>query len=117
MGKLQELNNKGNLSQSFKNLLLKRKVVEDLSPEKLQAGLLEIYQNPKHQDLQVLCEALLSYDEQLSLWRFRHVQMVERMIGMKKGTGGSLGVSYLTQTLTKRYFPELWELRTHLSNY
>ncbi len=114
--KLQELANQGNLPEAFKNLLLKRKITEDLSPDKLRKGLLEIYQNPTHQDLQTLCEALLSYDEQLSLWRFRHVQMVERMIGMKKGTGGSLGVSYLAQTLTKRFFPELWELRTHLSN-
>jgi tryptophan 2,3-dioxygenase len=115
--KLKDLTDEGNLSKAFQNLLLKRKVVEDLSPDKIREGILEIYQNPNHQELQALCEALLSYDEQLSLWRFRHVQMVERMIGMKKGTGGSLGVSYLAQTLSKRFFPEIWEVRTHLSNY
>lgn len=117
LDKLQELTNKETLPQAFQNLLLKRNVLKNLSQDKIREGLLEIYQNPKHQELQALCEALLSYDEQLSLWRFRHVQMVERMIGMKKGTGGSLGVSYLAQTLTKRFFPEIWEVRTHLSNY
>lgn len=114
--KLQQLSNEGSLSQSFKNLLIKRKITPDFKEESLRKGLLEVYQNPQHNDLQALCEALLSYDEQICLWRFRHVQMVERMIGMKKGTGGSLGVAYLSQTLSKRFFPEIWEIRTHLSN-
>ncbi len=116
MSNLSQLTTAGNLPQSFKNFLLKRNLISDQSHENILAGLLEIYRNPKHQQVQTLCEALIGYDEQLSLWRFRHVQMVERMIGMKKGTGGSLGVSYLAQTLSKRFFPELWELRTHLSN-
>ena len=115
MSKLNQMANEVTLSKGFKTLLIKRKIIPDLSEASIRKGILEIYQNPGHNDLQNLCEALLSYDEQLSLWRFRHVQMVERMIGMKKGTGGSLGVSYLAQTLTKRFFPELWEVRTHLS--
>jgi len=114
--KLNELASFGNIPNSFRNLLIKRKLISGTSSDQIREGLLEIYGNSKHRDLQTLCEALLSYDEQLSLWRFRHVQMVERMIGMKKGTGGSLGVSYLAQTLTKRFFPELWDVRTHLSN-
>ncbi len=48
------------------------------------------------------------------LWRGRHVRMVERMIGMKPGTGGSLGAKYLETTLQRRFFPELWEVRTVL---
>ena len=59
-------------------------------------------------------EALLTHDELVALWRLRHVLMVERMIGSKTGTGGSSGVSYLRATLDRRFFPELWELRSHL---
>lgn len=57
---------------------------------------------------------MIEFDERVLLWRMRHVAMVERMIGMKTGTGGSLGVSYLQTTLQRRFFPELWEVRTVL---
>jgi tryptophan 2,3-dioxygenase len=60
-------------------------------------------------------EALLSHDEAFALWRLRHVLMVERQIGSKTGTGGSTGASYLRGTLDKRFYPELWELRSYLS--
>lgn len=83
------------------------------SPD-LKPALLAIYHDPKHQMLHSLCERLIRFDEQFMLWRFRHVQMVERMIGMKRGTGGSLGVPYLQATLKKRFFPELWEIRTEM---
>ncbi|HEX7955914.1 MAG TPA: tryptophan 2,3-dioxygenase family protein [Pyrinomonadaceae bacterium] len=63
-----------------------------------------------------LSEALIAHDEFFSLWRFHHVRMVERMLGTKKGTGGSEGVGYLRTTLDKRFFPELWEARTHLDS-
>ena len=56
----------------------------------------------------------MDIDENLSLWRAHHVQMVERMIGIKRGTGGSDGVAYLRTTLPKRAFPDLWRVRTHL---
>jgi len=56
----------------------------------------------------------MDFDEGVLLWRGRHVCMVERMIGMKPGTGGSLGVAYLQTTLQRRFFPELWEVRTVL---
>lgn len=113
--KLQDLAHEGNLPGALKSLLLNKKLITKTDADSMRIGLLEVYQNPKHHDIQALCEALMDYDEQLLLWRFRHVQMVERMIGMKKGTGGSLGVSYLAQTLNKKFFPELWEVRTHLS--
>jgi tryptophan 2,3-dioxygenase len=65
-------------------------------------------------DVFYLSESLLTYDELFSLWRQRHVLMVERMIGSKTGTGGSTGASYLRTTLDKRFYPELWELRSYL---
>jgi tryptophan 2,3-dioxygenase len=61
-----------------------------------------------------LAEALLEHDEYFSLWRSHHIKMVERMVGTKRGTGGSAGVGYLQTTLDKKFFPELWEARTHL---
>jgi tryptophan 2,3-dioxygenase len=68
----------------------------------------------RHADLLELAEALLDHDEGFRLWRLRHVEMVERQIGDKPGTGGSTGVRYLQSTLTKRFFPELWEVRSQL---
>lgn len=61
-----------------------------------------------------LAEALLEHDEYFSLWRSHHIKMVERMVGTKRGTGGSEGVGYLRTTLDKKFFPELWEARTYL---
>jgi tryptophan 2,3-dioxygenase len=66
-----------------------------------------------HEEFQ-LAEALLEHDEYFSLWRFHHIKMVERMVGTKRGTGGSEGVGYLRTTLDKKFFPELWEARTYL---
>lgn len=63
-----------------------------------------------------LGEALMAHDEFFSLWRDHHVKMVERMLGTKRGTGGSEGVGYLKTTLDKKFFPELWEARTHLDS-
>ena len=59
-------------------------------------------------------ESLLTHDELFTLWRQHHILMVERQIGSKTGTGGSTGVSYLKTTLDKRFYPELWELRSYL---
>ena len=81
---------------------------------RLQA-LVRIYEEPEaHADLVALCEVLIEMDECLALWRAHHVQMVERMIGAKRGTGGSEGVAYLRSTLPKRAFPDLWRVRSHL---
>jgi tryptophan 2,3-dioxygenase len=59
-------------------------------------------------------EALITHDELFAMWRLRHVLMVERQIGSKTGTGGSSGATYLRTTLDRRFYPELWELRSHL---
>ena len=61
-----------------------------------------------------LAEALLEHDEYFSLWRSHHIKMVERMVGAKRGTGGSEGIGYLKTTLDKKFFPDLWEARTFL---
>jgi len=61
-----------------------------------------------------LSEALIEHDEYFSLWRSHHIKMVERMVGAKRGTGGSEGIGYLKTTLDKKFFPEIWEARTYL---
>jgi tryptophan 2,3-dioxygenase len=61
-----------------------------------------------------LAEALLEHDEYFALWRSHHIRMVERMVGAKRGTGGSEGIGYLKTTLDKKFFPEVWEARTYL---
>jgi tryptophan 2,3-dioxygenase len=61
-----------------------------------------------------LCERLTEFDELIVAWRLRHIQVVERIIGARRGTGGTEGTSYLRTTLGKRLFPELWEARTML---
>jgi len=81
---------------------------------RLQA-LVKIYEEPDlHSDLNALCEVLIEVDECLALWRAHHIQMVERMIGGKRGTGGSEGVGYLRGTLGKRVFPDLWRVRSNI---
>jgi tryptophan 2,3-dioxygenase len=62
----------------------------------------------------MLAETLLDYDEAVGHWRHRHVLAVERQIGTKPGTGGSSGAAYLRGTLTRRFFPALWEARSRL---
>jgi tryptophan 2,3-dioxygenase len=62
-----------------------------------------------------VCERLSEFDELIVAWRLRHIQMVERTIGMSGGTGRSSGVSYLRATLDKKFFPELWEARSLMS--
>ncbi|GAC1480916.1 MAG: tryptophan 2,3-dioxygenase [Candidatus Dormibacteria bacterium] len=75
----------------------------------------DIYRRPDdHVELFDLSEGLLDHDEGISLWRSRHIHMVERQIGDKPGTGGSTGVRYLQTTLGKRFFPELWQVRSQL---
>jgi len=76
-------------------------------------GLYERFES--HYDLFLLAEALIELDLHLQVWRRRHVLMVERVIGGRRGTGGSSGASYLKTTLEKRAFPELWDVRTSMS--
>jgi len=113
--KLHQRSQKTNLRSSFIDLLISKNLMPpDFTESTFEQAILTIYQKPEQDEIQTLCEFLIELDEQLMLWRFRHVQMVERMIGMKKGTGGSLGVSYLESTLKKKYFPELWSARTQM---
>ena len=80
-----------------------------------RASLLKLFRDrDAFAELFALSEALLTYDELFSQWRYHHILMVEREIGSKTGTGGSSGASYLRTTLDKRFFPELWDLRSYL---
>src|SRR5207253_7565158 len=84
---------------------------------KRQRATVEILTHPEKLNTEYqLAEALLEHDEYFSLWRSHHIKMVERMVGTKRGTGGSEGVGYLRSTLDKKFFPELWEARTYLSS-
>jgi len=75
----------------------------------------EVYENPeKHWDLYELAEKLVDLEDYFRQWRHRHVTTVQRVIGFKRGTGGTAGVGYLRAMLDVRLFPELWDLRTEL---
>jgi tryptophan 2,3-dioxygenase len=89
-----------------------REVVERVRIHELE----RVYHDAeKHYELFLLTESLIEYDEMFAMWRLRHVKMVERMIGSKTGTGGSEGAAYLKKTVDRKFFPELWELRSYLS--
>ncbi len=75
-----------------------------------QAELVRIMKNDPEAAL--LCELFVDFDEGLQEWRYRHVKMVQRTIGTKKGTGGSDGAAYLFKTLNRPVFPDLWAIRT-----
>lgn len=68
----------------------------------------------EHWDLYELAEKLVDVDQRFQLWRFSHLKTVERIIGYKRGTGGTSGVSYLSKALELRFFPELWSVRTSM---
>jgi tryptophan 2,3-dioxygenase len=75
----------------------------------------DLYEDERnYRDWIDVCERLTEFDELVVSWRLRHIQVVERIIGARRGTGGSEGASYLRTTLGKRFFPELWEARTML---
>ncbi|HYE28935.1 MAG TPA: tryptophan 2,3-dioxygenase family protein [Allosphingosinicella sp.] len=81
--------------------------------EGVEAAWAEVYREPEaHWALYQLAEKLVDIDDALAVWRHKHVVTVERIIGLKRGTGGTAGVAYLQSTLGKRAFPELWSLRT-----
>lgn len=97
------------------NAALARAGFETGSEEAIKNGWLEIYRRPEEFfGLYQLAEKLVDLDDALAAWRHKHMLTVERIIGFKKGTGGSAGAAYLASTLTKRAFPELWSLRTEL---
>jgi len=75
-----------------------------------------IYAEPeRHYDAYDMCEKLVDVEERFQLWRFRHMTTVKRIIGFAQGTGGSSGVGFLKQALELTFFPELWDVRTHLA--
>jgi aminocarboxymuconate-semialdehyde decarboxylase len=79
-------------------------------------AILSLYKDESHhRDWIDVCERLTEFDELVVSWRLRHIQLVERTIGVRMGTGGSTGSSYLKLTLDKKFFPELWEARTLLT--
>lgn len=75
----------------------------------------QVYENPAQRwDAYEMCEKLVDVDEAYALWRYRHVKVVERVIGFKRGTGGTAGVKYLREMVDDRLFPELWDVRTEI---
>ena len=83
--------------------------------EAVERAWLVVYRDPaRHWDLYQLGEELTDLEDAFRLWRFRHVTTVERVIGFKRGTGGTGGVSYLRKMLDVVLFPEIWSLRTQL---
>jgi tryptophan 2,3-dioxygenase len=80
--------------------------------EVVEEGILRLYRSEP--DLEILFELMTDFDEGFQEWRYRHIKLVERTIGSKKGTGGSLGVEFLKKSLFLPVFPDLWAIRHKL---
>lgn len=95
---------------------IERDVTEPLPVNQgVVAAIKQVYENvDKWWDAYEMCEKLVDLDEQFALWRFRHVKIVERIIGYKTGTGGSSGVPFLRKLVELNFFPELWAVRTEI---
>jgi tryptophan 2,3-dioxygenase len=92
---------------------LERDVTRAVEPDPtLHRSLIDVYR--KQPALAQLCERMVDLDEGFMEWRYRHVKMVQRTIGTKRGTGGSMGAAYLVTTLNQPLFPDLWAIRTEL---
>jgi tryptophan 2,3-dioxygenase len=111
--RLQQRLTEPSLWEAFLSLLEQRGFAVG-SVEQRRESFLTIARDRAHAELWELSEALVSHDALATQWRTRHVDMVERQIGTKPGTGGSSGGEYLRSRLSLRYFPELWELRSYL---
>lgn len=106
--------NAPSLADEFWRLLQKNGFRVETNEERVES-IVEILTHPeKYADYFIMQDLLIEHDENIALWRYHHVLMVERMLGMKRGTGGSEGAGYLRKTLDKKFMPELWEARTHL---
>jgi len=89
------------LQTQYNSLLLAGKVTLD-----------DVYADEQHRPLQMLAESLLEYEQGFAMWRFLHVQLVERILGPDVGgTGGTLGARYLQRTVSQKFFPDLWAVR------
>jgi tryptophan 2,3-dioxygenase len=106
------------LSQSvpLPDAVLSRDVRQSYTPsDAVKAAWITVYRAPQtHWELYELAEKLMDFEDYFRRWRFNHVTTVERVIGFKRGTGGTGGVSYLKRMLEVELFPELWHLRTDL---
>ena len=80
--------------------------------ETVEDGILRLYKTQP--ELQILFELMTDFDEGFQEWRYRHIKLVERSIGSKRGTGGSLGVEFLKKSLFHPVFPDLWAIRHKL---
>ncbi|MDQ6689045.1 MAG: tryptophan 2,3-dioxygenase family protein [Gemmatimonadota bacterium] len=99
---VKEAFEKATLQQLFDDLLIAHNVTVE-----------QIYSEVHQRPLQMLAEGLLEYEQGFAMWRFLHVQLVERIIGpATSGTGGTLGSRYLQMTVSQRFFPHLWEVRS-----
>jgi tryptophan 2,3-dioxygenase len=92
---------------------LERNVTARVEPSsELRTALIDVYRN--RPALADLCERMVDLDEGIMEWRYRHVKMVQRTIGTRRGTGGSAGAEYLMKTLNQPLYPDLWAIRTEL---
>jgi tryptophan 2,3-dioxygenase len=96
--------------------VLERDVTKPHQPNRaIVATIKQVYQAPgTYWDAYELAEKLVDLDEAYALWRYRHLKVVSRIIGQKRGTGGTAGVGYLEQIAGRVFFPELWDVRTEL---
>jgi tryptophan 2,3-dioxygenase len=112
---LQVLKQHGEIAPLVKRALA-RPTLQGLYDDLLDAEgvtLEQVYSEQNQKPLQMLAEGLLEYEQGFAMWRFLHVQLIERIIGpLTSGTGGTLGSKYLQQTINQRFFPKLWEVRS-----
>jgi tryptophan 2,3-dioxygenase len=112
---LQVLKQHGEIAPLVKEAL-SRPTLEQLYDDLLDfhnVTLEQVYAETNQRPLQMLAEGLLEYEQGFAMWRFLHVQLVERIIGPgTSGTGGTLGSKYLQKTISLRFFPKLWEVRS-----
>jgi tryptophan 2,3-dioxygenase len=102
------------LADAFWALVGRNGLATDSFDDRVKATVAILTHPEKYAEIYNMQDLLIEHDELIISWRYNHIQMVERMLGMKRGTGGSEGVGYLMTTLSKKFFPELWEARTHL---
>lgn len=94
------------------HLLRRDRTLPTLPDETVEEGIYRLYRSQP--DLEILFELMTDFDEGLQEWRYRHIKLVERTIGSKRGTGGSLGVEFLKRSLFHPVFPDLWAIRHRL---